>query len=115
MQRRNHGSTSFYQNWASYKDGFGNHDEDFWLGNEKLHYLTTQKDYKLRFDVITSRGWPKYAEYAEFKVESENDNYRMSKLGVRSGDTGIYSIIMAFTGITFRTDRKIIGKKCMKH
>ncbi|XP_071837113.1 uncharacterized protein [Apostichopus japonicus] len=92
FQRRNHGSTSFHRNWASYKNGFGNHNEDFWLGNEKLHYLTTQKDYKLRFDVITSRGWRKYAEYAEFEVRSENDKYRMSKLGAHSGDTGDYLV-----------------------
>ncbi|PIK39729.1 putative microfibril-associated glycoprotein 4-like [Apostichopus japonicus] len=50
------------------------------------------KDYKLRFDVITSRGWRKYAEYAEFEVRSENDKYRMSKLGAHSGDTGDYLV-----------------------
>ncbi|PIK53642.1 hypothetical protein BSL78_09454 [Apostichopus japonicus] len=30
---------------------------NLWLGNEKLHYLTNQRNYKLRFDITTSSGW----------------------------------------------------------
>ncbi|PIK52885.1 putative fibrinogen-like protein 1 [Apostichopus japonicus] len=60
----------FDQNWAAYKNGFGD-SRNFWLGNEKLHYLTNQRNYKLRFDITTSSGSAKYAEYTEFQVESE--------------------------------------------
>lgn len=88
FQHRSGGSTGFYQNWDAYKEGFGDLNGDFWLGNEKLHYLTNQMDYKLRFDVTTSSGSSAYAEYAEFEIESEANYYRMNQLGTRSGNTG---------------------------
>ncbi|XP_071837237.1 uncharacterized protein [Apostichopus japonicus] len=87
FQRRTDGSTSFYQNWAAYKDGFGD-SRNLWLGNEKLHYLTNQRNYKLRFDITTLTGSDTYAEYTEFQVESESNKYRMNKLGNHSGNTG---------------------------
>ncbi|PIK57220.1 hypothetical protein BSL78_05856 [Apostichopus japonicus] len=86
FQRRTDGSTNFYQNWNMYKDGFG-HSGNLWLGNEKLHYLTNQRNYKLRYDITTSSGSATYAEYTEFQIESEINNYRMNKLGTHSGDT----------------------------
>ncbi|XP_071835458.1 uncharacterized protein [Apostichopus japonicus] len=89
LQRRTDGSTSFYQNWTAYKEGFGD-SKNLWLGNEKLHYLTNQRNYKLRFDITTSSGSAKYAEYAEFQIESESNNYKMNKLGSHSGYTGYY-------------------------
>ncbi|XP_071835328.1 uncharacterized protein [Apostichopus japonicus] len=89
FQRRNDGSPSFDQNWAAYKNGFGD-SRNFWLGNEKLHYLTNQRNYKLRFDITTSSGLAKYAEYTEFQVESESSNYTINKLGIHSGNTGYY-------------------------
>ncbi|XP_071835342.1 uncharacterized protein [Apostichopus japonicus] len=89
FQRRTDDSTNFYQNWNMYKDGFG-HSGNLWLGNEKLHYLTNQRNYKLRYDITTSSGSATYAEYTEFQIESEINNYRMNKLGTHSGDTGHY-------------------------
>ncbi|PIK39724.1 Fibrinogen-like 1 [Apostichopus japonicus] len=87
FQRRTDGSTSFYQNWTAYKEGFGD-SRNLWLGNEKLHYLTNQRNYKLRFDITTSSASAKYAENTEFQVESESTNYTMNKLGNESGNTG---------------------------
>ncbi|PIK57221.1 putative fibrinogen-like protein 1 isoform X2, partial [Apostichopus japonicus] len=86
FQRSTDGSTSFDQDWDAYKNGFGD-IRNLWLGNEKLHYLTNQRNYKLRFDITTSSGSAKYAEYTEFQVESESSNYTMNKLGTRSGNT----------------------------
>ncbi|XP_071810697.1 uncharacterized protein [Apostichopus japonicus] len=89
FQRRTDGSTSFYRNWAEYKNGFGD-ENSFWLGNEKLHYLTNQRNYTLRIDTISSGGTVRYAKYAEFQIESVGNNYRMNKLGTHSGNTGHY-------------------------
>ncbi|XP_071836656.1 uncharacterized protein [Apostichopus japonicus] len=88
FQRRSGGSTSFYRNWAAYKNGFGDINVDFWLGNEKLYYLTNQKYYSLRFDVTTSNRYSKYALYSEFRIMSESHNYRLDRLGSHSGTTG---------------------------
>ncbi|PIK42179.1 tenascin [Apostichopus japonicus] len=88
FQRRTGGSTSFFRNWAAYKNGFGDINVDFWLGNEKLYYLTNQKYYSLRFDVTTSNRDSKYALYSEFRIMSESHNYRLDRLGSHSGTTG---------------------------
>ncbi|XP_071836585.1 uncharacterized protein [Apostichopus japonicus] len=92
FQRRTDDGTSFYQNWAAYKDGFGN-SRNFWLGNEKLYYLTNQDEYKLRLDITTSDGTSLYSEFTKFQIESEDTNYKMNKLGSRtspSGNAGYY-------------------------
>ncbi|PIK37123.1 fibrinogen-like protein [Apostichopus japonicus] len=92
FQRRTDDGIDFYQNWDAYRDGFGN-NINFWLGNEKLYYLTNQDDYKLRLDITTSDGTSLYSEFTEFQIESEATNYKMNKLGSRtspSGSAGYY-------------------------
>ncbi|PIK57224.1 tenascin [Apostichopus japonicus] len=88
FQRRTDGSTSLIKTGMRTKTGLVT--RNLWLGNEKLHYLTNQRNYKLRFDITTSSGSAKYAEYTEFQVESESSKYRMNKLGLTGGNTGDY-------------------------
>ena len=45
LQRRMNGSVDFYRNWQDYKTGFGDLRTEFWLGNEKMHQLTSQGSY----------------------------------------------------------------------
>lgn len=84
--------TSFRRNWVNYRDGFGSvqHGRDFWLGHERLHHLTNnnQRSYKLRIDIVTSDGSPKYDQYASFRTDSKDTKYRLVDLGSHSGTAG---------------------------
>jgi hypothetical protein len=45
IQRRINGTIDFYREWNDYKNGFGDLQTEFWLGNEKIHQLTNQGQY----------------------------------------------------------------------
>ena len=88
--RRFDGSGDYDRDWDAYKQGFGEADGEYWLGNEYLHYLTSSRAYKLRFDLEDWDGNTAYAEYSSFVVNSEADNYRLllgDYSGTASSDT----------------------------
>uniref|UniRef100_A0A3B3VKH1 Fibrinogen C-terminal domain-containing protein n=1 Tax=Poecilia latipinna TaxID=48699 RepID=A0A3B3VKH1_9TELE len=80
FQRRMNGKTDFYRTWSEYKAGFGNLSEEFWLGNELLHNLTSIGPVSLRVD-LESGNDTAYARYANFSVASEGRNYTLTVSG----------------------------------
>ena len=68
----------FNRNWTNYKAGFGSPAGEHWLGNDKLHRLTSQRAYELRIDLEDWEGNTRYAVYDNFSVADESDNYRLS-------------------------------------
>ena len=59
MQRRDdYGEPrqSFNQNWQDYKYGFGDPDQEVWLGNENIHLLTSSEDYELMVELVDFEG-----------------------------------------------------------
>lgn len=51
IQKRSNGEVDFYRGWNDYKNGFGTIGSEFWLGNEKIYYLSVQATYELRIDM----------------------------------------------------------------
>ena len=72
---------------GSYKNGFGDLNGEFWLGNDNLHRLTATDDVILRVDLEDFGGKKAYAEYTTFKVADEADKYRLL-IGGYSGTAG---------------------------
>uniref|UniRef100_A0A4W5RH59 Fibrinogen gamma chain n=1 Tax=Hucho hucho TaxID=62062 RepID=A0A4W5RH59_9TELE len=105
LQRRRDGSVDFNKDWIQYKEGFGylspDDTTDFWLGNEKMHLLSTQSSipYVLRIELTDWVGNKKYADYAMFKVGPEVDMYRLTYAYYFGGDAGD-----AFDGFDFGDD-----------
>ena len=87
FQRRLNGSVDFYRDWASYKNGFGDLNGEFWLGNDNIHRLTAVDDVTLRVDLEDFDGNIKHAEFAIFKVADEGDKYRL-EIGGYNGTAG---------------------------
>lgn len=90
FQRRGNYNKSqdyFYKDWFNYSVGFGDLNEDFWLGNEWIFSLTNQGNYSLRIDMKDKDGNKRYALYDQFWIENEKHLYRMHVSGY-SGDAG---------------------------
>ena len=62
LQRRLDGSADFDRGWESYKNGFGDLNGEFWLGNDNLHRLTAVGDVTMRVDLEDFEGDIRYAE-----------------------------------------------------
>ncbi|KAM6940360.1 fibrinogen gamma chain [Xenentodon cancila] len=105
IQRRRDGSVDFHKDWVQYKEGFGHLSPDdtteFWLGNEKLHLLTTSSNIPtvLRIELADWEGNKRYADYTMFRVGPEVDMYRMTYGYYFGGDAGD-----AFDGFDFGDD-----------
>ncbi|CAG2228212.1 Tenascin-R,Ryncolin-2,Ficolin-3,Ficolin-1-A,Ryncolin-1,Fibrinogen C domain-containing protein 1,Tenascin-N,Fibroleukin,Tenascin,Ficolin-1,Fibrinogen-likeprotein A,Ryncolin-3 [Mytilus edulis] len=87
LQRRIDGTTSFDRNWIEYREGFGDPQKEYWLGNKYLNLLTTNGKYELRADLTDTNNKMTYALYKTFTVSDENSQYKLS-IGGYSGTAG---------------------------
>ena len=89
---------NFNRKWEDYKKGFGSPSGEHWIGNDFIHQLTIQKKYKLRVEFTYWTGGHSYtADYAQFKVESESNKYKLHVSGY-SGNSG-------YDGLTYHNTR----------
>ncbi|NXS01991.1 TENR protein, partial [Oxylabes madagascariensis] len=65
FQRRQNGLTDFFRKWADYRVGFGNLEDEFWLGLDNIHKITSQGRYELRIDMRDGQE-AAYAYYDKF-------------------------------------------------
>lgn len=47
---------NFNRDWSDYKKGFGEPDQEFWIGNENLFMMTSNDDYALRIELEDFEG-----------------------------------------------------------
>ncbi|XP_005101289.3 tenascin-R [Aplysia californica] len=99
IQRRASADVNFFRGWTDYKNGFGDLSGNFWLGLEKVHQLTSQERYELRFD-LKFQGKNYFASYDNFSLSGETENYKIHL----SGFSGNASDSMAYhNGMAFST------------
>ena len=61
---------NFTRSWADYKHGFGDLNGEFWLGNDFIHQLTSDKQMRLRVELESHFGQTAWAEYDNFRFNS---------------------------------------------
>ncbi|GFR58142.1 fibrinogen-like protein 1 [Elysia marginata] len=86
IQRRSTGNVDFYRTWDEYKNGFGSLDDDFWLGNDKIHAISNSATYEIKVN-LKYKGKSSYAHYSSFSISDEKSNYVLS-LGAYNGTAG---------------------------
>ena len=87
IQRRVSNNVSFERNWTSYVSGFGNEDDNFWLGLEKMHVLTLNHPAELQVELEAFNNETAIAHYSQFAVGDLASGYKLSVSGY-SGTAG---------------------------
>ncbi|XP_019396183.1 PREDICTED: tenascin isoform X5 [Crocodylus porosus] len=96
--RRHNGKEDFYRNWRTYTAGFGDPKDEFWMGLENLHKITSQGQYELRVD-LRDKGETAFAIYDKFSVGDSKTRYRLKVDGYTgtAGDSMSYHNGRAFS------------------
>ncbi|XP_065698447.2 angiopoietin-related protein 3 isoform X1 [Patagioenas fasciata] len=76
IQNRVDGSLDFNQTWDAYVNGFGDLNEEFWLGLNKTYSITKQGDYILRIELQDWKDNKRFIEYA-FSLGGLETNYTL--------------------------------------
>ncbi|XP_028273465.1 tenascin isoform X4 [Parambassis ranga] len=84
--RRQNGKLEFFRNWKNYTAGFGNLNDEFWLGLSNLHKITSLGHYELRVD-MRDNGESAYAQYDKFTIAEPRTRYKVY-IGAYSGTAG---------------------------
>uniref|UniRef100_A0A663FIT5 Tenascin n=1 Tax=Aquila chrysaetos chrysaetos TaxID=223781 RepID=A0A663FIT5_AQUCH len=109
--RRQNGKEDFYKNWKTYVAGFGDLKDEFWIGLENLHKITSQGQYELRVD-LRDKGETAYAVYDKFSVGDAKSRYRLRVDGYSgtAGDSMTYHNGRSFS--TFDKDNDSAITNC---
>ena len=107
FQRRSKVEITFNRGWTAYREGFGELDGDFWLGNDKLHRLTARGQVALRVELQDWRNERAHAKYGRFSVASEAQSYtlKVARYLGTAGDSLVYHHNMPFSANDVDNDR----------
>ncbi|XP_062559106.1 angiopoietin-related protein 1-like isoform X2 [Armigeres subalbatus] len=77
FQNRYDGSVNFNRSWDLYRNGFGNIEEEHWLGLEKLHQITLNQEHDLLIVIENFTDFSAHEIYSGFRVEDSSSNYTL--------------------------------------
>ncbi|KAK9979234.1 hypothetical protein ABG768_012674 [Culter alburnus] len=86
FQRRQNGLTDFSRKWSDYKIGFGNLEDEFWLGLDNIQKIAAQGRYELRVDMKDGQE-SVYANYDRFSIGDSKSLYKL-RIGEYNGTAG---------------------------
>ncbi|XP_029309174.1 tenascin-R isoform X2 [Cottoperca gobio] len=86
FQRRQNGLTDFSRKWSDYRVGFGNLEDEFWLGLDNIQRIAAQGRYELRIDMRDGQETV-YANYDKFSIGDAKNLYKL-RIGEYNGTAG---------------------------
>ncbi|XP_061169382.1 fibrinogen-like protein 1, partial [Saccostrea echinata] len=81
------GDVPFNNVWSSYENGFGNKEEDHWIGLNIINHFTSSGWSRLRIEMEDVLSYVGYAQYSSFLVGSASVGYKLTLSGY-SGTAG---------------------------
>lgn len=93
---------NFNQEWSAYRNGFGDPNDEFWIGNEHMHQLTMAGDQLLQIDLESFDGERISIQYNRFKVNDERSGYRL-EIGEPNNDLPIANHLLKQNRAMFAT------------
>ena len=101
-------NNEFFRSWNEYVNGFGVLTEEFWLGLDNLHRLTSSPEgAQLRFELDGGNRW---AQFDKFSVDGPETNYTLRISGF-SGN--LFNYFNRHNGVPFSTkDHNSVNNKC---
>ncbi|XP_051525385.1 tenascin [Myxocyprinus asiaticus] len=109
--RRQSGKVEFFRNWKNYTTGFGDLNDEFWLGLSNLHKITSSGQYELRVD-LKDKNDSAYAQYDKFSISEPRSRYKVHVGGYSgmAGDSMTYHHGRPFS--TYDHDNDIAVTNC---
>ncbi|KAK7945646.1 hypothetical protein WMY93_001374 [Mugilogobius chulae] len=86
FQRRQNGLTDFSRKWNDYRAGFGNLEDEFWLGLDNIQRIAAQGRYELRIDMKDGQE-SVFANYDKFSIGDARNLYKL-RIGEYNGTAG---------------------------
>ena len=71
----------FAKEWSDFKTGFGDVSDQFWLGNDFLHEMTTTATSQKHYVMVYGKkedGTEAISKYGSFYIENDENFYRMN-------------------------------------
>ncbi|KAI0225988.1 hypothetical protein LSAT2_023299 [Lamellibrachia satsuma] len=101
---------SFSRTWEEHKNGFGDVRGEFWLGLEKIHQITRQPfvRFSVRVEAKLATGLSYYAEYNNFYIGDESQNYRILSIGTATAKSNNYFLTNGTFFATADRDHKYL-------
>ncbi|XP_040154050.1 fibrinogen-like protein 1 [Anopheles arabiensis] len=116
IQNRFDGSVDFYRPWREYKYGFGNNDGgEYWLGLDRIYQFTKNGGAQLMIMLEDFEKNVTYAQYDQFSISDENDQYRILKLKGFLGGAGNSFEAEGMRFSTFDYDNDKFDQNCAAH
>lgn len=108
LQRRQLGSVSYNRTWEAFKNGFGFLGSEFWIGNDKIAFLTNQKHYQIRLEFENAAGLAFFITYDKFRISDEWGQYALFSIGAYSETGGKWVLHYIIAGRIYFTNYRSI-------
>ena len=113
FQQRFDGSVSFNRTWHDYKNGFGDVDGEFWMGNKWIHLLTSSGKYDLYVIATDKANQTEVKRFKHFTIGSESEKYVFNYEAVYDGYSEHELFTKYIKNMSFSTpDQDVKDKDC---